>query len=720
MRPQPRTILTVLLLAALIAPASFARKKATKGKAGTAQVAATVDAIAYPPLPEIRVVEPERTTLANGMQLLLMEDHELPLVQAVAFFRTGSQYEPADQVGLAGLTGTVMRSGGTTSMPRDVLNSRLENMAAVIETSIGTNSGQAFMSCLRDDLSTVLPMLADVLRRPAFDEDEIAVTKTQIEAGIARQNDNPGQILGREFQELLLGEDSAFARSVTYDSIGSIERDDLVAWHARFVHPENVILALAGDFDHAEAKALVESAFGDWARSDQALPEAPSLEAAYEPGISFIEKTDVTQSNIQIGHLGIRRDNPDYYAVEVMNQVLGGGFASRLFSNVRSKKGLAYSVGGGIGSQWDRPGIFSMRTSTKTETTAAAIDALLEEANNLTAQPPTEEEVDRAKRSILNSFVFTADDTRKVVNQQLVYAYHGYPSDWMRRYQEGIGQVTTEQVRAAAAKYIDPDQFAILVVGPREGLDRPLDSFGTVRDIDISIPEPSAKTVEVTEEGKAQGAALIARAFAAVGGERIDQMQSFRLSGDTELHTPQGELWAKTVQLTVFPVRQRTDITLPFGTMVQVLDGDNSWMQTPQGVQPLPASMRADLEKSARRSVFSLLRARNDPDFVAVAAGKDSLDDSSLSLVQVQTNGEAITLGIDDDTGLVRTMAYRGNNGGVPGDLFQVLRDFRPIDGVAVAHNVEVTFNGEPMIKTNLSAAEIDPTVDDQAFAKPE
>ncbi|MFQ5768574.1 MAG: M16 family metallopeptidase, partial [Acidobacteriota bacterium] len=316
--------------------------------------------------------------------------------------------EPADKTGLASLTGSVLRTGGTTNMSGDALDDFLEGRAASIETGIGTEFGSAGMSCLKDDFPQVLKVFADVLHHPIFEPDKIEVARNQMVSGISRQNDNPQQILFREFGKIIYGKDSPYAATPTYASLGSITRDDLMAWHKKFFHPNRIIIGLAGDFDTAQVLTQIKQVFGDWKKG----PAPSKVDIAYNkithPGVFYIEKNDMTQSNIAMGHLGILRNNPDYYAVEVMNEVFSGGFASRLFSNVRSKKGLAYAVRGGVDSDWDHPGTFQMWMTTKTETTAAGIDALLEEARNITAQPPTEEEVRKAKDAILNSFVFNS------------------------------------------------------------------------------------------------------------------------------------------------------------------------------------------------------------------------------------------------------------------------------------------------------------------------
>jgi zinc protease len=346
------------------------------------------------------------------------------------------------------------------------------------------------MSCLKRDFPDVISVFADMLRRPAFDERRMAVAVNQEMAGISRQNDDPMEIMSREFDEIVYGADSPYGRVSSFKTIQSITRDDLVAWHARFYHPNNLILGLIGDFKEEEALELVKKSFGDWPRGlEEDLPEVP-FETAVRPGVYYVEKNDMTQSNIKIGHLGITRENPDLFAVEVLNQVFSGSFSSRLYSNVRSKKGLAYAVVGGVRSHWDYPGTFNMWITTKTETTGAGIDALLEEARNLVEEPPTEEEVRKAKTGILNSFIFNVDTRAKILGQQLTYEYYGFPLDWVDRYRNGIEEVTLDQVQAAADKYIHGERFAILVVGPSEGRDRPLTDFGEVTEVDITIPKP--------------------------------------------------------------------------------------------------------------------------------------------------------------------------------------------------------------------------------------
>jgi zinc protease len=188
-----------------------------------------------------------------------------------------------------------------------------------------------------------------------------------------------------------------------------------------------------------------------------------------------------------MGHLGGLRSDPDFYALEVLNQLFSGSFASRLINDVRTRKGLAYAVQGQIDNGYDHPGMAWIFVSTKTQTTGASIDALLEEARNLTAQPPTDEEVAKAKQALLSSFVFSYDSKREVLARQLTLEYFGYPLDWLARYRGAIEAVTTGQVRAAA-RHLRPEDFAIVVVGPSQGTDKPLTAYGKVTPIELAPP----------------------------------------------------------------------------------------------------------------------------------------------------------------------------------------------------------------------------------------
>lgn len=480
---RPVRRISNLLLAVLLALPAAAAAQVTN-----------IDELRYPPLGDFDIPRPERVVLDNGMVVMLLEDHELPLVEATALIRHGSRYDPADKVGLAGIAAEVMRTGGTQSMPGDALDEWLESRAAFVEVSAGRDSVRAVLSSLKADFPEVLRVFADVLRRPAFDAAKLEVARTQAITEVARQNDDPNGIVFREFSKVVYGADSPYARTETFASLSGIRREDLVSWHAAGLHPDRVILGLVGDFKKDEALARIRQVFGDWKRGPAFQPAEAPYRKQPNPGVFQVAKTDVTQSFVLMGHLGVRKDDPDFYALEVLNQVLSGSFAARLISEIRTRKGLAYSVTGGVDSGWGHPALAYMFVSTKTETTGAGIDALLEEARALMgSRPPTEVEVAKAKQGLLNSFVFTFDSLQEVLNRQLTLELYGYPLDWTSKYRAGIEGVTVEQVRKAA-RHLRPEEFSILVVGTPEGIDKPLTAYGKVTPIDISLPPPPAQS----------------------------------------------------------------------------------------------------------------------------------------------------------------------------------------------------------------------------------
>lgn len=698
----------------------------------------TIDELTYPPLPAFELPKPERTVLENGLVVLVMENHDLPLVSVTARIRTGSLLEPADRTGLASLTGSVLRAGGTESLSPDQLDTFLEDRAASIEAGIGDDAGTASMSVLKDDFRDVLQVFADVLRRPRFDEARVQLARRNVEAGIARQNDDAGAIAAREYRRLIYGAESPFARRVTYDSIGGITRDDLVGWHREHFHPNRIILAVHGDIATADAVAAIREAFGDWARGPEEPVTFPEPSPSSPTGVFEAVKDDVEQSSIRIGHQGsLLSTHPDYYPVQILNEVLSGGFTSRLFSTVRTEKGLAYSVGGSVGSHFTRVAPVSLVTSTKTSTTVEAIETLVSEARRIISEPPTDEEITRAKQSILNSFIFNSATTQQVLGQQLTYEYYGVGADWLERYRAGIEAVTREQVAAVAERYMHPDRFAIVVVGPEAGRDGSLDTVGPVTRLDITIPEPTsagpARTAggegipraEVggdgdaapTPEAAAEGEALLARAVETLGGlERISGISSYREVFTAVVQTPQGEMTLESTSTVALPDRIRQDIVTPMGELALVVSQERGIVVLPGGLrQSMPTAQRDEIAQQLQRSPMVFLRSPGG--VTARHVGEDEVGGKRVRLVQVSSGSVRSVLGIDPETGHIRSMSYRGTSpAGGPADLVTEFDDYRPVGGLLVAHQRRTRVDGQVVQAVTVTSAEVNPDVDPALF----
>ena len=447
--------------------------------------------LTFSPLPTIKLPDYERYQLNNGITVYLFEDHELPLVGGSALFRTGDRFEPADKVGLASITAEVMRDGGTRQHSADELNQLLEQKAASIEAGISTTSGSVGFSGLTEDLEMVFGLFADVIRNPLFPQDKLDLAKTQVKGGIARRNDDPGGIASREFAKLIYGADSPYARIPEYSSLANINRESLVDFYEKYFHPETTILGIVGDFDRKKMKALIEQKLGDWKPSQKAvIPPLPAVSQANLGGIFFVDQPQLTQSYVEIGHLGGLLSDPNYPKLAVMNGVLDG-FGGRLFNNVRSRQGLAYSVYGYWGASYDFPGVFNAGGQTRSEATVPFIKGVKTEIERLQKEAIKPEELAYAKESTLNSFIFKFEDPAQTLRRLMQYEYYGYPKDFIFDYQRQVQATTIEDVQRVAKQYLNFDNLVILVVGNKALINPALSSLynqSKVTTIDVTIP----------------------------------------------------------------------------------------------------------------------------------------------------------------------------------------------------------------------------------------
>lgn len=458
-------------------------------QAATTGTAKHYTELQLPPLPEVKLPKYEQFKLKNGMQVFLLPDRELPLVTGTAMIRTGDRLEPGDRVGLAQFTGTVMRSGGTKKHTADQLNQMLEQRAAAVETGIGEAMGTASFQSLTEDVDTVMGLFAEVLREPAFAPEKLELAKTQEQGQISRRNDDPDDIASREFRKLIYGKDNPYGRTTEFSTIEKVTRDDLVKFYQQYFYPNNMILGVTGDFDNAQMKTLIEAKFGDWKPTNQPIqPQLPKVTQANQSGVFFINQPQLTQSNILLGHLGGQFNSPDYATLDVMNNVLNG-FGGRLFNEVRSRQGLAYSVYGSWSPRHDYPGMFIAGGQTRSDATVQFIQALKAEIKRLQTEPVSTRELAFSKESTLNSFVFNFENPQQVLSRIMRYAYYGYPEDFLFRYREQVEKTTAADVQRVAKQYLKPDNIVTLVVGNQAAINPPLSQISTkVTQIDVTIP----------------------------------------------------------------------------------------------------------------------------------------------------------------------------------------------------------------------------------------
>ncbi|MBI4567799.1 MAG: insulinase family protein [Planctomycetes bacterium] len=406
-----------------------------------------------------------RVKLKSGAVLYVAEDHELPTLDVTVTIRAGNFYHnERESHGLAEAVGALLRSGGAGRWSREQMDEELDFAAASLATSIGDDQATVSLSCLMKDAPLCLEMLGAVLRDPRFDAEEVRKHKARTIEGLGRRNDSPPEVLAREF-EALAHPDHPMSWNVRKPAVEAITRERLLAFHQAWFSPGNTIWAISGDFDAKDMAARVEALLAGWTAEGAVKPRLPAPPGPGRPGLYLIEK-ETNQGYVAIGHSGIKRDNPDYHAVQVMNFIFGGGsFTSRIMSRVRSDEGLAYSVYSRVGAGDFYEGTMEIGFQSKSATVAYAAKIILEEVRRIQSEPATDQEMESAKSALIERFPSFFPSRKATMDAFAALDYYHRPRDWFDTYRDRIAAVTKEDVMRVATAYLRPDQFTVVVVG---------------------------------------------------------------------------------------------------------------------------------------------------------------------------------------------------------------------------------------------------------------
>jgi zinc protease len=653
----------------------------------------------FPALRDPKIPEVTQFTLRNGMRVFLLENHELPLVSGFAMIRTGNLFDPADKVGLADITGTVMRTGGAGGKSGDALNEQLENIAASVESSIGETSGRVSFNCLKENAPEVLGVFKAVLTAPDFAADKVELAKTQEKSGIARRNDDPGGIASREFNQILYGRTTPYGWRQEYATIDAITRADLAAFHQRYFFPKNVMLAVYGDFDTAAMRAQLEELFADWTVEQPPVPAFPKVTQPPQPGIYLATKEDVNQTNFYIGHLGGTLRDKDYPALGVMASVLGGSpFTSRLGSAIRVQRGYAYAIGAGWAANYNHPGTFYVAGGTRSENTAAALKTIREEIDKFRRTEPSATELQSAKDKILNAFVFNFDSPAKTLSRLVTYEYHGYPKDFIFQYKAAVEKVTGADVLRVAKQYLKPENFTYVLVGKPADFGTPLDTLGLpVAKIDLTIPEPKVEVSQADDASLARGAALVRKMADAMGGAaKLEALQDYTVTLDSELTAG---LKIKQKQLWVAPGQIRQENELPFGKVIAYFDGAGGWIKMPQGEAPLSGPLLRQMQEQAFHDLVALARS-------AAIEGR-KMNYTGNGVVEISDPSGLMTkLEIDEATGAPRRQSYQAIGGAGVQPVEEVYGPLQDFAGYRIPASIVVNRAGEKFGESKVTSAQ--------------
>ncbi|MDD2854030.1 MAG: pitrilysin family protein [Desulfuromonadaceae bacterium] len=436
-----------------------------------------------------KIPQAERVLLDCGMPVYLLRDTELPIINMTAMVRTGSVYETAEKAGLSSMVGSVMRSGGAGGMSPEDMDDELEFMASAVESSIGSDMGTVSLTTLKKNFNRTLQIFSDVLLRPDFSEKRIEVFRRQMIEYLRRQNDDPKEIAERELDRTIYA-GHPLGDIETFQSVNSIKRSELIDFHNRFYRLDNMLLAVSGDFDKTTLLRELNERFKAGKKQPALItPEIAQPKQEFSSEVIYGKK-DVNQTVIRMGHLGLTKDSPDIYAIRILDYILGGSFTSRLTTEIRTNQGLAYSVSSRFDIGRRFTGRFIAETETKAESTSRTINLMKNIITDLTINEVTDAELNAAREYMINSFMFGFTSPSSIVSQRARLEYYGYPVDYLDKYRDNIARVTKAEVLAAAKKHLRPDAFKLVVIGDKAKFDKPLETVGKVRELDLKLDIP--------------------------------------------------------------------------------------------------------------------------------------------------------------------------------------------------------------------------------------
>jgi predicted Zn-dependent peptidase len=505
-----KTTTVAVALSGFLTGAAFGAQPAPKAKTVTAAKSATSSRAAIPSRPEKLSFPPlayaspapadYRVKLASGPVAYVVPDRELPLVNLVVYVRTGQYVVPAGKEGLAELTGYLLARGGTKSKTAEELEERLAFLAAQLNSAVGETQGSVSLNLLSKDLDEGLAILREVLTAPRFQDDKIALRKQQVLQAMKQRNDESAAIEARERGFLAFGEDFFSNRLETEASVKALTKTDLEDFHRKWFHPAQFVVAASGDFDRAMMVGKLEKLFADWPNRGETAPAVPTNTLFANPGVYLVDK-DVNQGRVSVMLPGIRRDDPDYFPVLVMNDILGGGgFTSRITNRVRSDEGLAYSAGSAFPGGVYYPLVFRAAFQSKSRTVAYATSVVVEEIKRIAAEPVTAEELNTAKKSFVETFPRTFATRAQVAvtfaQDELTGRYASDPDYW-KNFRGKVEKVAAADVQRVAQKFLASDKLVILVIGKKSDIlagdlkhDISLQSLAGNRLVDVPLRDP--------------------------------------------------------------------------------------------------------------------------------------------------------------------------------------------------------------------------------------
>jgi zinc protease len=715
----------------------------------------------FPPRPQparnVNFPPYEMQTLPNGLQVIAVLHHEQPAVSMRMLIRAGSAADPKAKTGLAHLTAALLDQGTTTQSASE-FNDAIDFIGGAVTTGAGSDLSFANMVVMKDSFDSSLAMLSDMVRHPAFADDEIARQRQQLLSSLQVSFDDPDFIADAVFDRLVYGfHPYGLPQSGTPETLASITRADLMAFHQRYFVPNNAILAIVGDVTAEEAFASVRRVFGDWERHDVAAaatiePPSPTRR------VVVVNKRDAVQTEVRVGHLGIPRNHPDYMAVNLAIRILGGEGSNRLHQVLRTARGLTYGAQADFDT-YKESGDFQAETNTRTAATGEVLRLIVDEFWRLQRDRVNERELSDAKAYLTGSFPLTIETPNAIAMQILNVVFFGLPIEQLQTFRDRVNAVTVDDVQRVARLYLKPDKLSVVLVGDASRFTGQLKGAGfpTFETIDLDKLDLTAADFKATGaaagaraprygragnagrlfQGRlAQGArytqqsavraedsasqTLLDRVVAAMGG--LEKLRGVRTVTARQIVTtpgPNGPMDAEATSYISYPNQFRVDTTLPAGVLITGFDGSTAWTRDPQATREAPEQMVAEARSNLQRDVIRLLIGAEDGS-LRVRTLQDARNDQGRNTrtIEISSNTMSpIVLSIDPETMRVTKEAFAAGPGG------QVLveesfSDYRAVDGVQMPFLAE-RHVGPVAIKRRVLDMQLNRPLEPSLFKRP-
>ncbi|MEO6463648.1 MAG: pitrilysin family protein [Candidatus Eisenbacteria bacterium] len=669
--------------------------------------------------------------LRNGMKVLILEDDRLPLVHYRFMVRVGAADEPAEKAGVANLTLQTLRQGAGV-LDAKAISERLDGLGADYGAVATRDYCAITAQFLAKDWMGGLELLAGIVREPTFPKEEVERQRSQVLAQVQQSRDQNAVIASEHVAALVYGE-HPYARPVLGDagSLQSITRDDIVRFHQAYFRSNLCLLVVAGDVVPDQVVAAVEARFADMGPGEAPARKSGELPAFDTNRVRLLDKPQVTQTELRLGFPGTSRRSPDFYALQVMNYVLGGGgFSSRLLENARSKGGLTYSANTTFDFGQDT-GAFYASTFTRNASVGPMVDLMLATIGDYRAAGPSEKEVADAKRFFIGALPFGVQTAEGLAAQWAAIDLYDLGADYFERYAERLGAITPAIARAAAEKYLRTEKLAIVAVGTADSIKASLDKFGPIEVLDyrsptgavpVSKPAESLPAETFAPAALAKAAPIVARALAAHGGAaKLKAVKDLSSRSAVTVTAPTGPVEGEVAVVVRLPDRTRIEMSMLGQSGVQVLNGRQAWASNGTQVSDLSGEQTQAMQAGIRTQVLPFLQRLARGAAQAAWSEEEAIGGEAVDVLQVADEGTSVRASFGRKTGLLLRLEQEEpamfGGGKVP--MARLYSDFRAVDGFTVPFRTERLARGTRLIEDRMTSFQVNRGVTDSQFQRP-